>query len=336
MHKRWIRKSMFLVAMTMAILFITISGSLAQGVPFYWNYINVEIDVQENGDMLITENQEYEFSADYSNQRYRYIPLDKVDDIEDVTVEENNLIIPSKTGIENNQFWIRWQHELKAPAVHKFILKYKVIGGLHVDKKDTQVYWKAIFANRAALVKNAKVQVRLPIILTNKVTGFEGLGVSYSAKTVDDRIFNIISNRSLEPWAELGIKVVFPNEFLNLPQPLWQQDRMRAIRIFFLQCIIFPYSIITLQCLVFLCSVIAVIVYRKCCPNCKRITLKRKSINISYATTISPGKIHIIHHCRNCSYHNEYTLLTSANNGYGGDGGDGGGGGGGGEGGGGG
>ena len=46
---------------------------------FYWDFINVDIDVQTNGDMLITENQKYVFTKLGKNQRYRYIPLDKIE-----------------------------------------------------------------------------------------------------------------------------------------------------------------------------------------------------------------------------------------------------------------
>lgn len=46
--------------------------------PFHWEFINVDIDVQENGDMLVTETQKYVFTAPHTNKRYRWIPLDKV------------------------------------------------------------------------------------------------------------------------------------------------------------------------------------------------------------------------------------------------------------------
>ena len=53
-------------------------ASVAQAPPFYWEFINVDIDVQENGDMLITETQKYVFTGPHTNERYRYIPLDTV------------------------------------------------------------------------------------------------------------------------------------------------------------------------------------------------------------------------------------------------------------------
>ena len=47
-------------------LFVGSSHSVVQAQaasPFYWEFINVDIDVQENGDMLITETQKYVFSG---------------------------------------------------------------------------------------------------------------------------------------------------------------------------------------------------------------------------------------------------------------------------------
>jgi hypothetical protein len=61
----------------------------ASEVPFYWDSIQVEMDVQPNGDMWVTETHHYVFTAAYTNERYRYIPLNKVDEIADVTVTEN-------------------------------------------------------------------------------------------------------------------------------------------------------------------------------------------------------------------------------------------------------
>ena len=100
--------------------------------PFYWEFINVDIDVQENGDMLITETQKYVFTSSHTNERYRWIPLGKVDGIEDVQVSEEGNILSATTGVENNQLWVRWSHALSPPESHTFVLKYRVIGGLHI------------------------------------------------------------------------------------------------------------------------------------------------------------------------------------------------------------
>ena len=72
--------------------------------PFYWEFVNVNIAVQENGDMLITETRKYVFTAPHTTERYRYIPLDKVERIDHIQVFEEDRALTTKTGIENNQF----------------------------------------------------------------------------------------------------------------------------------------------------------------------------------------------------------------------------------------
>ncbi len=73
------------IVLPLTALLFTLSVPLfritAEELPFYWESINVDIEVQTTGDMLVTETQKYVFNSDYSNQRYRYIPLAKVDDI---------------------------------------------------------------------------------------------------------------------------------------------------------------------------------------------------------------------------------------------------------------
>ena len=189
MNKQLIKRISFSLLSVLVTFLITFSHAVAQEVTFYWDYINVNIDVQNNGDMLVTETQKYVFKSDYPNQRYRYIPLDKVDEIKDVTVQENNQIIPSETGIENNQFWIRWQHQLKPPETHTFVLKYRVVGGLHINNENTQVYWKAIFADRKAPIQSAKVRVQLPKTLSGKVQDFQNFGIPATSRQVNPKTF---------------------------------------------------------------------------------------------------------------------------------------------------
>ena len=87
----------------------------------YWGFINVEINVQDDGDMIVTETQKYVFTAPHTNERYRWIPLDKVDAIDSVEVLEEGQVLAATTGVERNQFWIRWQHELNPPESHTFL-----------------------------------------------------------------------------------------------------------------------------------------------------------------------------------------------------------------------
>jgi hypothetical protein len=218
MNKQSAKRAILTFLLVLAAFFAISAHALAQVVPFYWNYINVDMDVQTNGDILVTESQQYNFTADYQNQRYRYLPLDKGDKISDVTVQENGKIIPSETETKANWFSIKWQHQLKAPEVHTFILKYRVVAGLQVKGQTSQVDWKAIFADRQAPVKKADVRVHLPKLLAGKVTSFQSFGVTATDRQIDPQTFEFVASQPIEPQQELKVQVTFPAEILNLPQ----------------------------------------------------------------------------------------------------------------------
>ncbi|NEQ73346.1 MAG: DUF2207 domain-containing protein [Okeania sp. SIO2C9] len=201
--------------------------TIAQGTsPFYWDFINVEIDVQKNGDMLVSETHKYVFTQPHTNQRYRYIPLDKVDKITDVTVWENQEQIPSKTGIRNNKRWIRWQHKLNAPEAHTFVLKYRVIGGLHINESGDKVYWKAIFANRSAVINNAKIIVRLPEVLSEKIQTYKSFGFPAKAQKINSTTVEFVAKKAIPPQQEIEVLVLFPHNILDVSKANWQGTQL--------------------------------------------------------------------------------------------------------------
>ncbi|MBW4462793.1 MAG: DUF2207 domain-containing protein [Nodosilinea sp. WJT8-NPBG4] len=289
----------------------------ASSVPFYWNFIQVEMDVQPNGDMWVTETQNYVFTANYTNERYRCIPLGMVDDITDVTATENGQQVAATTGTQDDQLWIRWQHSLNPPESRVFVLKYRVIGGLHVNGDKTQVYWKAIFADREAPVLSSAVTVRLPDVLSGQVLGYSTYGVPATSRTIDGTTFEFVANQTLQPGDELEVQVVFPSSILHLPQPQWQQvgsDEFDEFQ-FFLDA--FPV-LIGLLSPIFL---VKMIIDRRC-PRCGKFTLETLSKVLIYPTSRSNGTRRVIQHCnnRNCFYHREFekTIFYSDDGGGGG------------------
>ncbi|MEM8777649.1 MAG: DUF2207 domain-containing protein [Cyanobacteria bacterium P01_G01_bin.49] len=279
--------------------------------PFYWEHINVNIDVQTNGDMLITEEQKYVFESDHTNQRYRYIPLDKVDEIKDVVVRENGKIIPSQTGTQNNQLWISWQHQLNPPEEHTFILKYRVVGGLQTKEENTQVYWKAIFADRKAPIQAAKVRVKLPQSLSDKVLSFKTFGTPASTRAVDSRTLEFVASSSIKPQQELEVQIIFPSEILNIPGPEWQRFDSKKTQDFFSR-IVQQFGIFIIIILLFLGIVIGQVLARRC-PQCRKFTLKTRSKVIKRPTSYTNGTKRVTQHCNNCSFHREFEKTISRN-----------------------
>lgn len=95
--------------------------------------------------MWVTETQKYVFNAATSSQRYRYIPLNRVDDIKFDRVERGSQTIPNTLRQDGNNLRIEWTQPVNPPEAQTFMLSYRVIGGLHVNPQTTRVYWKAIF-----------------------------------------------------------------------------------------------------------------------------------------------------------------------------------------------
>ncbi|KST63829.1 TIGR04222 domain-containing membrane protein [Mastigocoleus testarum] len=201
-------------------LFLTLNVSVnhinAQAIPFFWEFINVDIVIENNGDMLVTETQKYTFTSNHKNQRYRYIPLDKVKEITNVSVSKNNEIISSDTGIENNQFWIRWEYPLNPPESHTFVIKYRVVGGLQESGDNLQVYWKAIFPERSSLIKKSRVTVTFPKDLAGKILEYQSFGVSSEIKKIDNKTIEFTAKKELPPQTELEVQITFPKGILNV------------------------------------------------------------------------------------------------------------------------
>ena len=58
----------------------------AQSKTFYWEQYHTEISVQQNGDLLVEEQQTIVFTSGTFTFGYRTIPMDKTDGIVEVEV----------------------------------------------------------------------------------------------------------------------------------------------------------------------------------------------------------------------------------------------------------
>ncbi|MCI5193529.1 MAG: DUF2207 domain-containing protein [Candidatus Electrothrix sp. AU1_5] len=212
--------AVYVQAIVLAVFLLNAQTASAKSPPFYWDFINVLIDVQENGDMLVTETQKYVFTGPHSNERYRYIPLDKVDGIDQIEVYEGEEKLSFSTNIKNNQRWIKWRHELNPPESHTFVLKYRIKGGIQIHGEEDWVYVKAIFKERSAPIESGKVTVRLPDALTGKISSFKSFRGSADTRQIDDRTVEFTLQDVLPPGQELEVRVAFPHGVLALAAPV--------------------------------------------------------------------------------------------------------------------
>lgn len=275
-------------------------GTTQAATPFFWDFINVDVTVETNGDLLVQETQKYVFTSHYNTERYRYIPLKGIGNITDVAVYENNEPLSVETGVRNNNYWIRWQHALTPPEAHTFTVQYRVIGGIQVNGNRSQLYWNALFPERSAPINRGKVTVHVPEALIGKVRGFQGEGVTSRDRKLNATTFEFITEGPLEPQQALNVRLEFPTSALNMTQ---SQTGYWVNKVSPLASVLswaVPGGIVAL-------IVGAIVATRKRCPNCGKLSLRRSSHLVKAATRYSAGQREISHTCQTCNYDRKFT-----------------------------
>ncbi|WP_310429501.1 DUF2207 domain-containing protein [Chamaesiphon sp. VAR_48_metabat_135_sub] len=218
---------LFITSLYLSICLGTTEVHATSDHPFYWEKIDVDLQLVESGDLLVTETQKYVFTDRYKNQRNRYIQIDKIDEIKDVIVTENNQPVSNLQLYKlNGQQHISWKHTFtdKFPDSHIFVLKYRVIGGLEVENSQTKFKWMAIFPDRHAPIKSAQVTLHLPAKLSAATKNFTTSGVAVDTKSVDPTTIQFIAKGSIEPQSKLAILGHFPTNSLQLNKSQWQSS----------------------------------------------------------------------------------------------------------------
>ena len=297
--------------------------------PFFWDFIDVDITLETDGDLLVTETQKYTFTAAHTNQRYRYIPLDRVDQISDVEVYENDQRLPAEVGTQQNQLWIRWQHALNPPESHTFVLKYRVIGGVQVQGQTSKIYWQALFPERNAPIQRSNVTIHLPDALSGTVTQFHSEGIASVNQALNPQTFEFTVDQPLAPKQFLNVSVRFPSDILNLTPPRWQSrataqtrssasNRADTAR----RNSGSSAPVWIMMGLIGLVTCFSVCL-RKRCPQCHKRTLNRSSRVLAHATRNKSGSREVRHSCSSCDYRRTNTevipkLSSPSNTSYGG------------------
>lgn len=275
-------------------------GVSQAATPFFWDFVNVDITLETDGDLLVKETQKYVFTGDHSRDRYRYIPLEGIDTITDVAVYENNQPLSVDTGEQNNHYWIRWRHPLYPPAVHTFAIQYRVVGGIQVKGNRAQLYWNAIFPERSAPINHGTVTVHVSEALIGKVKGFRGEGVESRDRKLNATTFEFATEGALEPQQALNIRLEFPANALDVTQA--QTDYWVEKTTF-----LTPFSgwIVPGGIVVLIAG--AIVAARKRCPNCGKFALKRSSRTVQQPTRYRSGRRDVSHTCQNCNYDRRFS-----------------------------
>ncbi len=195
----------------------------AQEPSFYWQSYNIEIDVQENGDILVTETQKCFFNA-AQNGGYRFIPVDRLEKIDSIEVSTDGERLPVRSRLDNNQLWIVWDYPIEADQAYTFVLKYRIIGSLLINDQGDSIFWRAFFEYRDALINSSKVIITLPLSLDERSLEITSSGVEAESRMIDSRTIEFIPSEILTPGKWLDVRVTFPHGIIDAVVPVWQQQ----------------------------------------------------------------------------------------------------------------
>lgn len=225
-----------IVALALALLLLASPTSAAPQPP-YWQRFDVSIDVQQNGDFLVTEDQTVVFGPTTARRGFREIPLDRVVQITDVSVSEpgrnyrRGTESPNTFQVtrEGDVLRIEWWFQPTFNAPRTFLVSYRVVGGLRYYPGGDQLYWKAIYADRPYPIETGRVVARFPADLAAdqvRIAAYpEELGATGSLvdpRTVQFTAHNIPAGTGLE------VRVQFPHGLVAGEPPPWQAAADRA------------------------------------------------------------------------------------------------------------
>jgi len=204
------------------------------------------------------------------------------------------------------------------------VLKYRVVGGLQVNGQNTQVFWKAIWADRKSPIAASQVTVKLPDVLAGKVSSYNSLGIPTTVRQIDGKTFVFTAKQALPPQQELEVQITFPTGILKLSPPSGQgssgsgviRDGSSEVG-GFLGFILWAIVLLVITSPVWISVLLFITLFwlyrrsRKLCFSCKKLTLIRTTKVISTPTPRAKGKKKIIRHCENCGYHHEKIVVTT-------------------------
>lgn len=189
-----------------------------------WTRLDTEIEVQPNGDLRITETNVIDFTRGTFYWGFRDIELSRLTDVRDIAVTENGQLLETEiVTTDDNKLRIKYYFLTPARGEQRtFVLNYTVAGAIRYYDEGDQVYWAAVYPERAGFpVQNARATVRLPNGAT--ATNAEVYGVRADLRGLGE---SVVVAEALEPipsGEQMEVRVQFPHGIISGGPAPWQQ-----------------------------------------------------------------------------------------------------------------
>jgi len=220
---------MLMCGLTLA-LGVSAENQAAEVMP-YWEKIDVAIEVQPTGELLVTETQTYVSAPQQAQKRVRRIALDRLDAIMDIRVFEAGHELPVSTRVKDNHIRIRWRQPRRAAVRHTVVMRYRVKGSVYLHHDGDQIVWPALSAEREGPVRQGTVSVRVPEALESQIQQVMSYGVPADVRHVDARTVSFVPRAAVPPGEKLDVKIVVPHGVLDVAMSDWQQGKEASYKI---------------------------------------------------------------------------------------------------------
>ncbi len=246
------RSSRTVPALCLAIVLLAASASaaLAQTQSLYWERFDVDITIQQSGDLRVEETQVINFTSGVFHQGYAELSAVHTDGYTDVNVSEEGQAYREvgSTGsvtqqgeyavdrLDNGNYEVVWDMGRTQDQTRTFVLAYTVKGAIRRYAQGNELQWNAISPGLHDFeIRAATVALHMPpgAALSNAdylvPPDFAGVPMQVS-RSSDNLTATWVAQEALAPSQGIQIVAQFPPNTIGGAAPSWQAafDRTNA------------------------------------------------------------------------------------------------------------
>lgn len=227
-----------LAAIVIAVL--AVLPATAQSQFLYWERYDVDLSVQESGDLRVVETQVIQFVTGSFTQGYAVIPTTHTEGIGSVSVAGDGRDFSRSTSEtpytfyttteDNGDLGVYWFFPPTGPGTHTYELAYTARGALRIAEDGDKLQWKAIPSDHFFSIAAATVTVHLPpgAKATEAAVTNSYVPVDYSTSP-DGSTVTFTAAETIPAQQELEIGVVFTHGAVSASPPSWQAAEDRRV-----------------------------------------------------------------------------------------------------------
>jgi uncharacterized membrane protein YgcG len=198
---------------------------------------NVDIVIQPDNQMLITETLVFTFEGGPYTYAFRELGLSELDSLEIISATMDGFEIPFgdqanqvEFSDQGNAYRITWHFPETSDATRLFTVTYQVSGGIRREGNADLLLWQAIPGEHEYNIQSSIISVRFP----SGITPYSDYGfVQRDASTIDmqDGTLYLIAN-DIAANDPVSLRLAFPAGDLITQEPVWQQNQAARSQVF--------------------------------------------------------------------------------------------------------